>query len=98
MMQDVPKSSVVITNPTHYAVALQYAEDMEAPKLLAKGQDLVAKRIREIAQEAEVPIVENRELARLIYDRVDIGKFIPEEMFQAVAEILAYVYRMRGRV
>jgi flagellar biosynthetic protein FlhB len=98
MMQDVPKSSVVITNPTHYAVALQYSEDMEAPRLLAKGRDLVARRIREIALEADVPIVENRELARLIYDKVDIGRFIPEEMFQAVAEILAYVYRMRGRI
>jgi flagellar biosynthetic protein FlhB len=98
MMQDVPKSSVVITNPTHYAVALKYSEDMDAPKLLAKGQDLMAKRIREIAAEADVPIVENRELARLIYDKVDIGRFIPEEMFQAVAEILAYVYQTRGRV
>jgi flagellar biosynthetic protein FlhB len=72
MMQEVPKSSVVITNPTHFAVALKYAEHMEAPVLLAKGQDLLAKRIREIALEADVPIVENRVLARLIYDKVEV--------------------------
>lgn len=97
MMQEVPKADVIITNPTHYAVALKYdAEKMSAPQLLAKGTDLLARRIRELAQVHDIPLMENKPLARALYDRVDIGETVPPELFQAVAEVLAYVYRLRG--
>lgn len=99
MMQDVPKADVVITNPTHYAVALKYdAGTGTAPVLLAKGADLVAQRIREIAKENHVEIVENKPLARMIYANVEIGREIPPELYQAVAEILAAVYRAQNRI
>ena len=99
MMQDVPKADVVITNPTHYAVALKYdAGTGTAPVLVAKGADLVAQRIREIAKENHVEIVENKPLARMIYTNVEIGQEIPPELYQAVAEILAAVYRAQNRV
>lgn len=99
MMQDVPKADVVITNPTHYAVALKYdAGTGTAPVLLAKGADLVAQRIKEIAKENHVEIVENKPLARMIYANVDVGREIPPELYQAVAEILAAVYRAQNRV
>lgn len=98
MMQDVPKADVVITNPTHYAVALKYdAGTGTAPVLLAKGADLIAKRIREIAKENRVEIVENKPLARMIYTNVEVGREIPPELYQAVAEILAAVYRAQNR-
>lgn len=97
MMQKVPKATVVITNPTHVAVAVEYEPDrMEAPVLTAKGAELLAQRIREIATEHGVPIVERPELARAIYKEVEVGQTIPVELYQAVAEILAYVYRLKN--
>ena len=99
MMQNVPLADVVITNPTHYAVALKYdAGTGTAPVLLAKGADLIAQRIKEIAKENKVEIVENKPLARMIYTNVEIGHEIPPELYQAVAEILAAVYRARNQV
>ncbi|MCZ6842796.1 MAG: flagellar biosynthesis protein FlhB [SAR324 cluster bacterium] len=98
MMQNVPKADVVVTNPTHYAVALMYdREVMTAPRLVAKGAGHIAQRIRDIAEENEVPIVENPPMAREIYAQVEIGNEIPEEFFKTVAEILAYVYRIKGQ-
>lgn len=97
MMQEVPKADVIITNPTHYAVALKYESgNMEAPKILAKGADFVALKIREKAKEHGIVIMENKPLARALYDRVDINESIPGDLFQAVAEILAYVYKLKG--
>ncbi|AZV55974.1 fused FliR family export protein/FlhB family type III secretion system protein [Clostridium sp. AWRP] len=95
MMQEVPKATVVVTNPTHVAVALKYEEGQNAPVLVAKGLDAVALKIKEIAKDNDVPIIENRPLARLIYKEVEIDMEIPDEMYQAVAEILALVYKMR---
>jgi len=98
MMQEVPHADVVITNPTHYAVALKYDMDkMPSPQVVAKGKGHVALRIREIAQEHNVVIVENPPLARLLYSSTEVGDWIPPEMFQAVAEVLAYVYQVTGR-
>jgi len=98
MMQDVPKADVIITNPTHYAVALQYdGTKMEAPIVLAKGTDYIALKIRDIAKENGVMTMENRPLARALYDRAEIGQTIPADLFQAVAEVLAYVYKLKGR-
>lgn len=98
MMAAVPEADVVITNPTHIAVAIQYqAGKMDAPLVLAKGQELVAKKIREIAREHDIPLVENPPVARLLHSKVEVGQSIPEEMFKAVAEILAYVYSLKGR-
>lgn len=97
MMQEVPKADVIITNPTHFAVALQYdGSKMDAPKVIAKGQDYLALRIREIAKEHNVITMENKPLARALYDRTEIGDAIPADLFQAVAEVLAYVYRLKG--
>lgn len=94
MMSEVPKASVVITNPTHFAVAVKYErETMEVPVVLAKGTDLVAKRIREIAAEAKVPMVENKPIAQALYKQVEIGDEIPAELYAAVAEILVAVQR-----
>lgn len=95
MMQEVPKATVVITNPTHVAVALKYSEEMSAPELVAKGQDYLAQRIKEVAADNEVAIVENRSLAWLIYEKVGIGKAIPVDLYQAVAEVIAYVYKLK---
>ena len=98
MMAAVPEADVVITNPTHIAVAIQYqAGKMDAPLVLAKGQELVAEKIREIAREHDIPLVENPPVARLLHSKVEVGQSIPEEMFKAVAEILAYVYSLKGR-
>ena len=97
MMQDVPKADVIITNPTHYAVALRYDSNLEAaPVLLAKGVDLVAQNIKKAANEHEIPIVENKLLARTIFYQVDIGASIPPDLYQAVAEVLAYVYQLKN--
>lgn len=97
MMQEVPKADVVITNPTHFAVALKYdANTMEAPIVIAKGMDNVALKIREIAKEHGVITMENRLLARALYSQAEIGDTIPADLFQAVAEILAYVYKIKG--
>ncbi|HEY1504098.1 MAG TPA: flagellar biosynthesis protein FlhB [Stellaceae bacterium] len=99
MMAAVPKASVVITNPTHYAVALQYdVGDSGAPKVVAKGADLVALKIREIAKENDVPIVENPPLARALYAGVEIDREIPPEHYKAVAEIISYVFRIKGKI
>ncbi len=99
MMQDVPKADVVITNPTHYAVALKYdAEEAQAPIVLAKGTDYLALQIKEKAKEAKVEIVENKPLARMLYANVEIGEEIPPELYQTVAEILAAVYRMKNKL
>ncbi|CAM5186425.1 Flagellar biosynthetic protein FlhB OS=Ureibacillus acetophenoni OX=614649 GN=flhB PE=3 SV=1 [Ureibacillus acetophenoni] len=99
MMQQVPNADVVITNPTHYAIALKYDEsNMEAPKIVAKGTDFVAQKIKLIAKENNVVMVENRPLARAMYDKVEIGDFVPEEFFKAVAEVLAYVYRIKRKI
>jgi flagellar biosynthetic protein FlhB len=97
MMADVPTADVVVTNPTHFSVALKYDGKSAAPTVVAKGQDLVALRIREIAAEAGVPIVPDPPLARSLHKTVEVGQQIPEELFQAVAQILAYVYRVAGR-
>ncbi len=96
MMQEVPKADVIITNPTHFAVALKYDASVgEAPIVLAKGQDLIAQNIKKIAGENDVPIVENKPLAQALYKTVDIGDFIPTELYEAVAEVLAYVYNLK---
>ena len=98
MMQDVPKADVVVTNPTHFAVALQYkSSSMRAPKVLAKGSDLIAQRIREIAESNNVPIVENPPLARTLWRNVEIGQEIPSDLYSAVAEVLAYVYKLNKK-
>ncbi len=97
MMQDVPKADVVITNPTHLAVAIKYdAETARAPIVLAKGEDFLAQKIKEAAKEHHVEIVENKPLARMLYANVDIGQEIPPELYQAVAEVLAMVYNMKN--
>lgn len=99
MMQDVPKADVVITNPTHYAVAIRYDASVgSAPVVLAKGADYVAQKIKEIARENHVEIVENKPLARMLYANVDIGQEVPPELYQAVAEVLAMVYKMQGKI
>jgi len=99
MMSEVPSADVVITNPTHYAIALKYNEDsMDAPRVIAKGTDFIAQKIKLIAKEHDVIMVENRPLARAMYDQVEIGDQVPEEFFKAVAEILAYVYRIKRKI
>jgi flagellar biosynthetic protein FlhB len=96
MIGDVAKATVVITNPTHYAVALEYRrEAMAAPRVLAKGRDLVAQRIREAARKHEVPVVENKPLAQALYKTVEVGETIPSHLFAAVAEVLAYLVRLK---
>ena len=97
MMQEVPKADVIVTNPTHFAVALQYHQGMTAPLVVAKGQDLVAQKIKGIAREHNVPVVENKPLARALFASVEIGDMVPPELYQAVAEVLAYVYRLKNR-
>jgi flagellar biosynthetic protein FlhB len=99
LKKDVPKADVVVTNPTHVAVALKYEQaSMRAPRVIAKGADFMAQRIRELAAEAGVPIVERAPLARAIYRMVDVGEEIPEQFYTAVAEILAYVYELTGKI
>jgi flagellar biosynthetic protein FlhB len=98
MMQDVPKADVVITNPTHLAIAIRYnALEAPAPLVLAKGAGAVAERIKEIAREHGVPVRENKPLARALYKVVEVGDTIPEEFYQAVAAILAQIYKSRPR-
>ena len=99
MMQQLPEADVVITNPTHYAVAIKYDPDkFDAPYVLAKGEDFLAQRIKEIAKENNIEIVENKPLARMLYANVDIGGLVPPELYQAVAEVLAFVYHLQGKV
>jgi flagellar biosynthetic protein FlhB len=98
MMAQVPKADVVVTNPTHYAIALQYdAKRMTAPMVLAKGVDRVAERIREIAAENNIPMVSNPPLARTLYDTVEIDQEIPTQHYRAVAEIISFVYKLKKR-
>jgi len=98
MLQSVKSADVIVTNPTHFSVALKYSmERGSAPKVVAKGQDHMAFKIREIARQAGIPIVERKPLARALYKDVEVGQEIPYELFSAVAELLAYVYRIRGR-
>ena len=96
MMDAVPTADVVVTNPTHFSVALRYSADALAPVVVAKGQDLLALRIREIARYAGIAVVPDPPLARAVHGSVEVGQMIPEELFQAVAELLAYVYRVAG--
>ena len=93
----VPQADVIVTNPTHFAVALKYETGMAAPKVVAKGADLMAKRIREIAIASGVPILERKPLARALFKLVEVGQEIPEQFYSAVAEILAYVYELSGK-
>lgn len=97
MMQEIPKADVVITNPTHFACAIKYDADVSAaPVVIAKGQDYIALRIKEIAKENKIELVENKVLARTIYETVEIGQAIPSDLYQAVAEVLAFVYSLKG--
>ena len=98
MMQNVPKADVVITNPTHYAVALQYdPKTMAAPILLAKGADAVAQKIKEVAKEHKISIIENPPLARALFEQMDLDQAIPTEHFKAVAEIISYVFKLKRK-
>jgi flagellar biosynthetic protein FlhB len=96
MMQSVPEADVVITNPTHYAIALKYVEgSMAAPEVIAKGKDYTAQRIREIAAENDIQIVENKPVAQSLFFFCEVGDPIPENLYQAVAEILAVIFKAR---
>ncbi|WP_280768966.1 flagellar biosynthesis protein FlhB [Salipaludibacillus daqingensis] len=99
MMQEVPKADVVITNPTHYAIALKYDDsNMDAPVIIAKGVDFIALKVINVAKNNEVMTVENRPLARALYAQAEIGDQVPEDLFKAVAEVLAYVYRIQRKI
>jgi flagellar biosynthetic protein FlhB len=97
MMAAVPQADVVVVNPTHFAVALKYDGSKPAPECVAKGQDLIALQIRRLAEEAGVPVIEDRPLARSLHASIEVGQLVPEELFQAVAQVLAYVYRVAKR-
>ncbi len=97
MMQEVPKADVIVTNPTHFAVALKYEKGMTAPVVVAKGADFVAQKIKSVGRENDVPLVENRPLARALYASTEVGDSVPRELYQSVAEVLAYVYRLKHR-
>lgn len=99
MMKDVPKADVIIKNPTHLAVALRYVkEEMHAPKVIAKGAGIIAEKIEEIAKSHGIPVIQNKKLAQALYKMVEIGEEIPAVLYQAVAEVLAYIYRLRGEM
>jgi flagellar biosynthetic protein FlhB len=97
MMDAIPKADVVITNPTHIAVVLKYDANLPAPQIVAKGADLIAEKIKEIAREHNIPVIENKPLARTIYKTLKIGQVVPRELFVAVAEVLSYVYKLRKK-
>ncbi|MDH4028350.1 MAG: EscU/YscU/HrcU family type III secretion system export apparatus switch protein, partial [Nitrospirota bacterium] len=98
MMQEVPKATVVITNPQHLAVALKYEDKkMAAPRIIAKGAGLIAARIKEIAAKHGVPVIEDKPLARALF-KLELNAFIPEELYVAVAKILAYIYKIKGKI
>ncbi len=98
MLQEVPKASVVLVNPTHFAVALRYdAKTMDAPVMVAKGADLMAEKIREVARAYGVPIIRKPELTRTIFSTVKLGGLIPQTLYMAVAEVLAMIYRLRHK-
>ncbi len=99
MMASVPEADVIITNPTHIAVAIRYdSKEMDAPMVLAKGQELIAQKIKELGRENNIPIIENPPVARLLHSKVEIGSSIPEDLFKAVAEVLAHVYSLKGKI
>lgn len=99
MMQQLPTADVVITNPTHYAVAIKYDPEVaDAPIVLAKGADYLAAKIKETAKENHIEIVENKPLARMLYANVEVGQMVPPELYQAVAEVLAFVYKLQGKI
>ncbi len=99
MMKAVPTADVVVTNPTEVAVAFKYEpEEMKAPYLVAKGERLIAQKIQELAREHDIPVVENRSLARALFKMCDVGQMVPMNLYRAVAEVLAYVYRLKGKV
>ena len=99
MMQNLPQADVVITNTTHYAVAIKYDPEVaDAPIVIAKGEDYLAAKIKEVAKENHIEIVENKPLARMLYANVDVGQVVPPELYQAVAEVLAFVYHLQGKV
>ena len=99
MMQKLPEADVVITNPTHFAVAIKYDPDLyDAPYVVAKGADYLAQKIKETAKEHHIEIVENKPLARMLYANVEVGSVVPPELYQAVAEVLAFVYHLQGKV
>jgi flagellar biosynthetic protein FlhB len=99
MMQAVPEADVVITNPTHFAVALKYEPNSgQAPVVIAKGEDYLAQKIKEVARENQVEIVENKPLARMLYYNVELGMEIPQELYQAVAEVLAFVWKLKHKI
>lgn len=99
MMQSVPEADVIITNPTHFSIALKYdPEEMDAPVLIAKGIDDLAMRIREVAKEHDIPLVENKPLARVLFDQVDVDSMVPEQHFEAVAKVISYVFQLKGKL
>lgn len=99
MMQAVPEADVIITNPTHFSIALKYdPEEMDAPVVVAKGIDDLAMRIREVAKEHDIPLVENKPLARVLFDQVDVDSMIPEQHFEAVAKVISYVFQLKGKL
>ncbi len=98
MLQEVPKASVVLVNPTHFAVALRYdAKTMDAPVMVAKGADQMAEKIREVARAYGVPVIRKPELTRTIYSTVKLGGLIPQTLYMAVAEVLAMIHRLRHK-
>lgn len=97
MLKDTRRATVVVTNPTHFAVALEYGEAMAAPTVVAKGQNLLAQQIKEIARWEGIPVIENPPLAQSLYRTVEVGQAIPEKLYAAVAEVLAYVFKMKAR-
>jgi flagellar biosynthesis protein FlhB len=98
MMQEVPKADVVITNPTHLAIALRYdPATMSAPTVVAKGEGFIAEKIKEVAIASGVALVENRPLAQSLFKTVEIGEIVPDKLYQAVAEVLAFVYRLKRK-
>jgi flagellar biosynthesis protein FlhB len=96
MMEAVPKADVIVTNPTHLSIALKYDSTMAAPKVLAKGADHMAMKIRELAKKNRIPLVENKPLARTLFKEVEVGHYVPRELYRAVAQVLAYVYRLKN--
>jgi flagellar biosynthetic protein FlhB len=98
MIANVPKAAVIITNPTHYSIALQYERGMEAPICVAKGVDALALKIREVAGEHSIPVVENPPLARALHATIEVDQAIPPEHYKAVAEVIGYVMRLRRSV
>lgn len=99
MMREIPKADVVITNPTHFAVALKYeATKKNAPKVIAKGVDAVAQRIKKVAQEHNIPLYEDKALARALFKTCEIGDEIPSNLYRAVAQVLAYIYKLKNKV